>query len=286
MRTVKQVSALTGVSVRALQYYDEIGLLKPSQVTEAGYRLYGEEALEKLQQILFLRELDFSLWEIKAMLESPGFDRRGALLKQRDLLCMKRDRLSALLGLMDKLIQGEKCMDFKEFDLSGYFRALMAFKETHLAQIEARYGSVAQFEEMVAGLREREAELANLALEQYESLDDFTAAMKKSFQDDLENGPAYTPEQAARLVERTDALTRELVRDLARDPAGPEAQAALAALISLVEESNAGAALGSKYWKDMEKRYASNPVWIETTDKKYGEGASAFLSRALKAYIK
>lgn len=78
MRTVKQVSALTGVSVRTLQFYDEIGLLKPTSVTEAGYRLYGDGALEVLQQILFFKELDFSLKEIKAILENPSFDRRAA----------------------------------------------------------------------------------------------------------------------------------------------------------------------------------------------------------------
>ncbi len=72
MKTVKQVSKQTGISVRTLHYYDEIGLLKPTTVTEAGYRLYDDKALEILQQILFFREFDLPLKEIKAILETPG----------------------------------------------------------------------------------------------------------------------------------------------------------------------------------------------------------------------
>lgn len=72
MRTVKEVSNLTGISVRTLHYYDEIGLLKPSVLTEAGYRLYDDKALETLQQILFFRELDLPLKQIKLILENPA----------------------------------------------------------------------------------------------------------------------------------------------------------------------------------------------------------------------
>ena len=74
MMTVKQVSELTGVSVRTLQYYDRIGLLPPAEYTEAGYRLYDDSALERLQQVLLFRELEFPLKEIKSILESPAFD--------------------------------------------------------------------------------------------------------------------------------------------------------------------------------------------------------------------
>ena len=79
MKTVKEVSTLTGISVRTLHHYDEIGLLKPTKVTEAGYRLYGDTALERLQMILLFRELQFSLKDIKAMLDSPAFNREEAL---------------------------------------------------------------------------------------------------------------------------------------------------------------------------------------------------------------
>ena len=93
MKTVKQVTTLTGVSVRTLHYYDELGLLTPSEVTAAGYRLYGDDKLERLQQILFFRELDFPLREIARILDSPDFSRQEALRQQKRLLTLKRDRL-------------------------------------------------------------------------------------------------------------------------------------------------------------------------------------------------
>lgn len=96
MKTVKQVATLTGVSVRTLHYYDELGLLTPSEVTAAGYRLYGDDKLERLQQILFFRELDFPLREITRILDSSDFSRQEALRQQKRLLTLKRDRLEGL----------------------------------------------------------------------------------------------------------------------------------------------------------------------------------------------
>ena len=118
MKTVKQVSELTGISIRTLHYYDEIGLLKPSAVTEAGYRMYNQEALLKLQQILFFRELDFELKEIKEMLDNPNFNREKALKKQRKLLKLKKARMNSLISLIDKALEGKKFMSFQEFDQS------------------------------------------------------------------------------------------------------------------------------------------------------------------------
>ena len=93
MKTVKEVSRLTGVSVRALHHYDAIGLLKPTRVTEAGYRLYDEESLQRLQTILLFRELQFPLKEIKEILDSPGFDPIPALEQQIKMLELQRRHL-------------------------------------------------------------------------------------------------------------------------------------------------------------------------------------------------
>lgn len=88
MKTVKQVSALTGISVRTLHYYDEIGLLVPTTNTQSGYRLYDDHAIARLQQILFYKELDFPLSEIRQILDSPAFDSQKALEQQKNLLIM------------------------------------------------------------------------------------------------------------------------------------------------------------------------------------------------------
>ena len=93
MRTVKEISGLTGISVRTLHYYDEIGLLKPTQKSDAGYRLYDDRALEILQQILFFREFDIPLKEIKAVLENPALERNQILQMQRKMLVAKKERM-------------------------------------------------------------------------------------------------------------------------------------------------------------------------------------------------
>lgn len=84
MRTISQVAELTGISIRTLQYYDEIGLLKPSELTQSGYRLYNDEALQNLQQILFFKELGFTLKDIREILQKPDFDRIAAFRKQKN----------------------------------------------------------------------------------------------------------------------------------------------------------------------------------------------------------
>ncbi len=117
MKTVKEVSRLSGVSVRALHHYDAIGLLKPTAVTPAGYRLYDEAAIARLQTILLFRELDFPLKTIKVMLDNPAFDREDALCRQIDLLKARRERLDKLIALADNTLkQGECTMDFSAFD--------------------------------------------------------------------------------------------------------------------------------------------------------------------------
>jgi len=129
MRTVKQVSDLTGVSVRMLHYYDEIGLLKPSAITEAGYRLYDDEALAVLQQILFFKELDIPLKEIKEIMGNPHFDKMQALEKQKKLLIIKRDRLNGLIELINKTLKGVNRVSFKEFDMTEFFNVLEEYKK-------------------------------------------------------------------------------------------------------------------------------------------------------------
>ena len=119
MKTVKEVSKLTGISVRALQYYDRIGLLKPSFRSEAGYRLYADGDLSRLQQILLFRELEFPLKEIKKILSSADFDREKALSQQIALLTLKKEHLEKLIDHACQLQQkGELPMDFSAFDKS------------------------------------------------------------------------------------------------------------------------------------------------------------------------
>ena len=119
MRTVKEVSKLTGVSVRTLHHYDAIGLLKPTKVTEAGYRMYDDTALSRLQNILLFRELQFPLKEIKAILDSPDFDPAEAIAQQIELLELQYKHIGELIILAREIQRkGVTTMNFKVFDKS------------------------------------------------------------------------------------------------------------------------------------------------------------------------
>jgi DNA-binding transcriptional MerR regulator len=120
---------MAGVSTRTLRYYDQAGLLRPSSVTEAGYRLYGNEAPGELAQILFFRELDFSIDEILRVRSSPDYDPNGALERQVALLTMRRDRLNRLIGLAGRALKGEVIMELNAFDMSEIEEAKAKYGE-------------------------------------------------------------------------------------------------------------------------------------------------------------
>lgn len=127
MRTVGEVSELAGVSVRTLHHYDEIGLLRPSGRSEAGYRLYGHQDLERLQEILVWRQLGFGLQEIGALLDDPGHDRISALRSQRAQVERELERLGATAVALDAAlvaaelgIEQQETTMFKDFDPAQY----------------------------------------------------------------------------------------------------------------------------------------------------------------------
>ena len=140
MKTVMEVSRLTGVSVRALHHYDAIGLLKPSKVTEAGYRLYDNNALRRLQAILLFRELQFPLKEIKNILDSPVFDPDEALRQQIHLLELQKQRLEDLIHLAhDIQTKGFDTMNFHAFDKTK--------QEQYAEEVRTRWGQTEAYQE-------------------------------------------------------------------------------------------------------------------------------------------
>lgn len=138
MRTVNQVSKLTGVSVRTLHHYDAIGLLKPTEITESGYRLYDDDAICRLQSILFFRELQFPLKDIKAILDSPDYYPAEALNQQIKLLELQYKHLGELI-LYAKKMKGEFKMDFKVFDQSEM--------EQYKEEVKERWGKTKAYQE-------------------------------------------------------------------------------------------------------------------------------------------
>jgi DNA-binding transcriptional MerR regulator len=143
---VGELARLAHVSVRALHHYDRIGLLRPSGRSEAGYRLYAEQDLERLQTVLLYKELGFGLGEIRDLLAEPGFDRREALRAQRAQLARRSDRLDAMLALIDKTLAA---MDGGvRMERSDLFEVFGDFDPAeHEAEAEARWGETEAYKE-------------------------------------------------------------------------------------------------------------------------------------------
>ncbi|ADC50545.1 putative transcriptional activator tipA [Alkalihalophilus pseudofirmus OF4] len=157
---VKDLAELVGISVRTLHHYDEIGLLKPDTISEAGYRYYSERNLDTLQQILFYKELGFSLKQIKEVLEEPGFNQQKALVWQRKMLLEKRDKLNQMILTIDKTIQYKKGdihmtseEKFKGFDFSH---------NPYEKEARERYGDKKVDETAKGMTQERQEEMNNL----------------------------------------------------------------------------------------------------------------------------
>ena len=179
MMTVHEVSKLTGVSIRALQYYDKIGLMKPTGYTQSGYRLYDDTALEKLQQILLFRELEFPLKEIKEIISSADFDREKALEEQITLLTMKKEHLENLISLAREIqYKGEHKMDFSAFDTSKI--------EEYARRAKEQWGNTAEYKESEEKAKDRTKEEEKDVMVQFMQIFAEFGAMKDQAPDGAE----------------------------------------------------------------------------------------------------
>ncbi|WP_251860127.1 MerR family transcriptional regulator [Clostridium sp. Marseille-Q2269] len=150
---VKEVADMAGISVRMLHHYDKIGLLKPDSINDAGYRLYTDDNLDRLQQILFFKELNFPLKEIKSILDSPNFDKKETLKTHKQLLLEKKTRLEKIIQSVNKTIkslEGEFEMDKKEalnaFDMSK----IEEHQKKYAKETRMKYGHTSAYKESMA----------------------------------------------------------------------------------------------------------------------------------------
>ncbi len=286
MRTVKQVAELTGISCRTLQYYDEIGVFKPTEVTASGYRLYDDESLKILQQVLFFKELDFPLKDIKEIMANPNFDKLKAFTKQKELIRVKRDRLDGLLNLLEKLEKGESCMSFKEFDMSEYLQVLDQFKAEHTEEVIKHWGSVEAYDKFVNQIKDNESEVAKVAIKQYGSIEKYTEAMKENmghFSENIERFQSLTEKN--NYLERNKMLTAQLVADITKDVSSKEIQVMVQELIMMGDEVISSMNMGENYWNMVIDGYLHDTTLIEANDRIYGAGASEFMGRAFQCYF-
>lgn len=163
MMTVKQVSELTGVSIRTLRYYDEIGLLPPASHSEGGYRLYDDTALERLQQILLFRELEFPLKDIVRIVSSPDFDRKKALEQQIELLELKKQHLEDLISFARGIkLLGVRAVNFSAFDTSKL--------DEYAKRAKEQWGNTPEYKELKEKESKRTPEEEQQLMERFMSL--------------------------------------------------------------------------------------------------------------------
>lgn len=276
MKTVKEISKITGISIRTLRYYDEIGLLKPARVTEAGYRLYDDQELEKLQEILFYKELEIPLSDIKKIMENPEYDKQKALAVQKSLLEQKRNRLNGIIELIDDVMKGVNTMSFGAFTEEDVKKiidhSLELQSQESLNAIIEQFGSLencrASMEENLKD-ESRAAELIKIYGSKDKAVDASLAATGnmdelQQVQYDIDN--IY--KQFAIAMEKQDAdMETECVGKLTES------------YKKLLRVDNARYVL-LKTADD----YVGNGVLTEATDKQYGQGVTKYIGEAIKRY--
>lgn len=276
MKTVKEVSDITGVSIRTLRYYDEIGLLKPTRLTEAGYRLYDNQALEKLQQIMFFREIEVSLSEIKEIMDSPGYDKEQVLLTQKALLEKKRNSLNGLIELITDVMKGVNTMSFEAFndkdvqDILDHMCECISPED--LEQQIKKYGSMDKMREQMRENLKDEHTMAEL-IKWYGSKEKAVDAALQS----TGNKEDFVPQQNENEeVYRRFAIAKETKdADLEK-----ESVAKLAEIYKeLFKLDNARSIL-----LDLAKEYLKEDKLAEVTDAQYGEGVAKYVGSAILNY--
>ena len=183
---IKEFADFTGVSVRTLHYYDEIGLLMPAFVDKTtGYRFYDEKSFLRMQEILFYRELDFSLKSIGQILSSPNYDKNKALTEQKHLLTLKKERLERLISAIDSAVKGENVM--KAFDNSEF--------ENYKAEAQERWGKTDAY-------KEHARKTGSYGKDQWNRLTGEMDDIFGSFARCMENGGVPAAEDAQALVKK------------------------------------------------------------------------------------
>ena len=276
MKTVKEISKITGISIRTLRYYDEIGLLKPARVTEAGYRLYDDQELEKLQEILFYKELEIPLSDIKKIMENPEYDKQKALAVQKSLLERKRNRLNGIIELIDDVMKGVNTMSFGAFTEEDVKKII-----DHSLELQSQ-------------------ESLNAIIEQFGSLENYCASMEENLKDES---------RAAELIKIYGSKDKAVEASLEATGNMDELQQVQSdidniykqfALVMEKQDADVETECEKKLAESYKKLlrvdnaryvllktaddYLGNGVLTEVTDKQYGQGVTKYIGEAIKRY--
>lgn len=276
MKTVKDVSMITGVSIRTLRYYDEIGLLKPTELTETGYRLYDNKALEKLQEILFFRELEIPLIDIKKIMDTPNYDKEQVLIKQKILLEQKRNRLNGIIELITDVMKGVNTMSFEAFcneDVQKIVNhTLECMTKDNIDEQVKKFGSLEKYKEYLSSGFTNEQAVTDL-MKWYGSKEKAMEAIMQSTgnteeikQEQDENTRIHKLFMSAKECGSRD-MERSAVEQLAEN---------YKKMFALDNARN--------ILLDLSKEYLQNSKLEEITDSQFGIGCSEYVANSIKRY--
>ena len=280
MRTVKEISEITGISVHTLHYYDEIGLFQPTGKSEAGYRLYDDNALETLQEILFFREFDIPLKEIKSIIENPALDRNEILKMQRKMLIAKKERMEHLIANIDDILKGENKMDFAIFDkkeIEELFQTTFEHMPEEIRQTAIdEFGGIEQWKKHyidVVSSEDMQKKYAK-AVEWFGGKEAFLSSAKNPI----------SKEVAESYKKREDLILQKLIEKRECDLNSFEVKEivgeygfVMKQLFQLKDEKGMMLSLA---------QYYRNPQIRTAIDEKHGNGAAEFFAQAIEEFYK
>lgn len=276
MKTVKDMAKISGVSIRTLRYYDEIGLLKPTELSDAGYRLYDNKALERLQEIMFFKELEIPLEDIKKIMDNPNYDKEQALLTQKNLLEQKRNRLNGILELISDVMKGVHTMSFEAFNNDEIQEILDhilgCMSEESLKQQIQEYGSTEKYREHLAAGFSNEQAIADIFKwygskeKAMKAIVQSTGDVKEFKQEQDKNAEIYKKFMAAKETD-DDNAAEEAVGKLAEN------------YKEMFKLDNARSIL-----LDLASEYLQKQKLAEATDSQFGSGCSEYVACAIKKY--
>lgn len=244
---VKEVAHLTGVSVRTLHHYDKIGLLEPAAITPAGYRLYSIGDLERLQQILFFKEMDFTLLEIKDILDRPDFNRKEALNNHMELLLSKKKRLEKIIQTVKETIDSiEGGYQMEEKDL---------FKGFDMTEIENHQKKYSE---------EAKRKYGNETVERVEK-----------------RTSGYSAEDWGKIQAETEGIYKRVIAGMDRGPDDPEVQLAVADWRQFISDHYYDCSL--EIFRGLGDLYVDDSRFTKNIDK-YKAGLAQFLKKAIHHY--
>ncbi|MBE5983497.1 MAG: MerR family transcriptional regulator [Paenibacillaceae bacterium] len=278
MRTVKEVSELTGISARTLHYYDEIGLFPPTGKSEAGYRLYDDRALEILQQILFFREFGIPLKDIKTVMKNPSLERNQILQLQREMLVEKKERMERLIASIDNVLKGDSKMDFSVFnktEIEKMFQLMFDSMPEEMRQTAIHeFGSIEHWKKHyieVVSTEDMQKRYAKV-VEWYGGKDAYLST--------LEN--PISREVAESYKKREDTIRKKLMEKRGSDLNSFEVKAIIGEygfvmkqVCQMKEEDGLMLAIAQSY---------RNKQCQQAIDEEYGEGAAEFFAQAIEAF--